>query len=212
MTKNKITLYVDSQFLSPYAMSVFVTLKEKNIPFEIDKIDLGAKENLLESYAILSLTCRVPTLSHGSFCLSESSAISEYLEELSPAHDYMSVYPSDLQDKARARQIQAWLRSDLTAIREERSTEVVFCSKKGNPLSEVARKSAIKLFAAVDNLLQDGAENLFSQWCIADTDLALMLNRLIMNGDDVPEKLVDYANTQWQRASVQQWVNLERTI
>jgi glutathione S-transferase len=52
--------------------------------------------------------------------------------------------------------------------------------------------------------------NLFGEWSIADVDLALMLNRLILNGDRVPAALVDYAQRQWQRPSVQAWVNLPR--
>ncbi len=56
MGNEKIILYADSQFLSPYVMSVFVTLKEKGIPFQIRKIDLNAKENNQPDYANISLT------------------------------------------------------------------------------------------------------------------------------------------------------------
>ncbi|MGV8577848.1 glutathione transferase, partial [Pseudomonas aeruginosa] len=48
----------------------------------------------------------------------------------------------------------------------------------------------------------------FREWCIADTDLALMLNRLVMHGDPVPERLRHYAHKQWQRPSVQAWLAL----
>jgi glutathione S-transferase len=34
----------------------------------------------------------------------------------------------------------------------------------------------------------------------------MMLNRLILNGDEVPQKLKDYAAGQWQRPSVRQWL------
>jgi len=51
---------------------------------------------------------------------------------------------------------------------------------------------------------------LFGSWSIADVDLALMLNRLALNGDAVPEKLAEYARRQWQRPSVQEWVSLKR--
>jgi len=37
-----------------------------------------------------------------------------------------------------------------------------------------------------------------------------MLNRLVLNGDNVPASLRDYAKAQWERASVQAWVNLVR--
>jgi glutathione S-transferase len=35
-----------------------------------------------------------------------------------------------------------------------------------------------------------------------------MLNRLVLNGDEVPQPLADYAAFQWQRASVQRYVAL----
>ena len=210
--KGNITLYVDSQFISPYAMSVFVTLKEKNIPFQIRKINLKAKENSHTDYANISLTQRVPTLTHGDFHLSESSAISEYLDEIYPAPIHSTVYPEDVYLKARARQIQAWIRSDFFPIREERSTEVVFGKPTNKSLSEAAKLDAARLFAAADSLIKNSAEYLFNDWCIADTDLALMLNRLVFNGDDVPNKLMDYACRQWQRPSVQLWVNQERSL
>ncbi len=41
MNNEHFKLYTDSQFLSPYAFTVFVGLHEKQIPFEIATIDLG---------------------------------------------------------------------------------------------------------------------------------------------------------------------------
>ncbi|MCG8363546.1 MAG: glutathione transferase [Pseudanabaenales cyanobacterium] len=212
MPEHDFKLYVDSQFISPYAMSVFVTLIEKGVPFEIQTVNLEAKENQQADYSNLSLTCRVPTLTHGDFQLSESSAISEYLEELLSPGQYAQVYPSDIHGRARARQIQAWLRSDFMSLRKERSTEVIFFKPTNKSLSESAQALADKLFAAVDSLLEDNALNLFGEWCIADADLALMLNRLVLNGDEVPEKLIAYTQHQWKRASVQLWVNQKRSL
>ncbi|MEX3853169.1 glutathione transferase [Paraburkholderia sp. BR10923] len=207
MPQDRLHLYTDTQFASPYAMSVFVTLREKRLPFDLSTIDLASKANLAADYAALSMTQRVPTLIHEDFALSESSAITEYLEDTFPD---TPVYPQDRRLRARARQVQAWLRSDLLPIREERSTEVIFYGSSGGPLSSRAQEAAQKLFAAADALLPANSPNLFGEWCIADMDLALMLNRLVLNGDLVPHKLKDYATQQWQRASVQQWVQLER--
>jgi glutathione S-transferase len=207
---NQLTLYIDSNFVSPYAMSAFVSLQEKGLPFGVQRLNLAARENYAAGYRASSLTCRVPTLIHGDFNLSESSAISEYLEERFPSPQYAAIYPRDMRARARARQIQAWLRSDLMPIRQERSTEVVFFKPTDKPLSPEAKASAEKLFVAADALLASGAENLFGDWCIADTDLALMLNRLVMNGDAVPERLAAYARQQWQRPSVQLWVKQGR--
>ena len=120
------------------------------------------------------------------------------------------MYPADVQQRARARQVQAWLRSDLLPIRQERSTLVVFCGQKRPPLSAEAQAAATKLISAAQALLADNREYLCGQWSIADVDLAVMLNRLILNGDAVPAQLVAYAQRQWQRPSVREWVELRR--
>ena len=39
-------------------------------------------------------------------------------------------------------------------------------------------------------------------------DLAIMLQRLIKSGDEVPQRLKDYADGQWQRPAVQDWLKL----
>ena len=125
----------------------------------------------------------MPTLVHGEFALSESSAIDEYIEDAFPG---APLYPRDPRQKARARQVQAWLRSDLMPIRVERDTEVVFLRKPVAALSAAGEAAAAKLFAAAEAWLPAGAGHLCDDWCIADVDLALMLNRLVLNGDAVP--------------------------
>lgn len=206
---SNIILYVDKTLTSPYAMSVYVTLLEKHLPFSIDMVDLDAGANLVPPYRDLGLTGRVPTLVHGDFVLSESTAITEYLDERFPAPEFAFVLPRDLRQRAQARQIQAWLRSDLMPLRSERSTDVIFVDPVARSLTPEGEASARRLIRIAERLI-DGA-NLFGDWCIADTDLALMLNRLIKNGDPVPQKLKDYADAQWQRESVQKWVSLPRT-
>ena len=207
MSQGPLHLYVDSLFTSPYAMSVFVALREKGLAFETLTLDLDAGQTQAADYAQRSLTQRVPTLVDGDFALSESSAITEYLDQ---AYPETSLYPADVQQRARARQVQAWLRSDLLPIRQERSTLVVFCGQKRPPLSAEAQAAATKLISAAQALLADNREYLCGQWSIADVDLAVMLNRLILNGDAVPAQLVAYAQRQWQRPSVREWVELRR--
>jgi len=99
------------------------------------------------------------------------------------------VYPADPKQRARARQVQAWLRSDLLPIRQERSTLVVFYGQKMPPLSPLAEAAAHRLIGAAQVLLAGNPAYLFGEWSIADVDLAVMLNRLILNGDPVPAGL-----------------------
>jgi glutathione S-transferase len=202
-----LSLAVDAEFLSPYAMSAFVALHETALRFELVTVDLARNAQHDPAYAAASLTGKVPMLVHDGFSLSESSAIAEYLDEVFPERP---IYPRDRRQRARARQVQAWLRSDLMPVRQERSTEVVFRAPVSRPLSAEAAKAADKLFFIADRLLPDGAPNLFGTWSIADLDLTLMLNRLVMNGDPVPERLADYAREQWCRSAAQLWVKLDR--
>lgn len=208
MSQPAITLWSDANYFSPYVLSVYVALKEKGLNFTLQTINLAAGQNVQPGWIGYNLTRRVPVLAVDDFVLSESSAIAEYLEERFAPPVWERIYPLDVEKRARARQIQAWIRSDFIPIREERPTDVVFAGVKKPPLSPDALKSAEKLIATAQALLPPGQQNLFGEWCIADTDLALMLNRLILNGDEVPERLQEYAAFQWQRASVQLFIAL----
>ncbi|MFL6698588.1 MAG: glutathione transferase [Vitreoscilla sp.] len=204
---DSLILFVDAQYASPYALSAYVALTAKQVRFELRTVDLSAGANHAPEYAGLSVTRRVPTLVHGDFALSESSAIDEYIEDAYPG---APLYPRVPKQKARARQVQAWLRSDLMPIRIERPTEVVFYGDRRPALSAAGEAAAAKLFAAAESLLPAGNDHLFGDWCIADVDLALMLNRLVLNGDAVPARLVDYANRQWAHPAVRRWAGFER--
>jgi glutathione S-transferase len=207
MIVSRFSLYVDARYTSPFALSVYVALKEKSLAFELLPLDLAKAEHCAAGLAVKLPTQRVPTLVHDDFVLAESTAITEYLEERFPEP---ALYPIEPQARARARQVQAWLRSDLMALRQERPTEVIFKGERQGALSPQAQAAANKLFAFADSLLPSGAVDLFGQWTLADLDLATMLNRLVSHGDPVPARLADYTLAQWQRPSVQAWVGLTR--
>ncbi|MFY3136630.1 glutathione transferase [Achromobacter xylosoxidans] len=198
------TLYVDSLFLSPYAMSAYVALTEKQLPFEVRLIDLDAGEQRMQPYQCRALTARVPALTHGDFNLTESTAITEYLEDMHPAPACPALYPAQPRERARARQLQAWLRSDLGALRQERPTESVFCGDAGQPLSDAGHAAAAKLIHVAGALIGAGQASLFDDWCIADLDLAVALRRLWQDG--LPDPLRAYVEIQWQRPSVRKWL------
>jgi glutathione S-transferase len=86
----------------------------------------------------------------------------------------------------------------------------VFLGARAPALSAAAQGAAAKLFAVADALLPAGQDNLCGQWCLADVDLALMLQRLVHHGDEVPVRLADYARRQWAHPALRQWVGFER--
>jgi glutathione S-transferase len=207
-------LYGNTTWTSPYVLSCFVALREKGLAFDTSVVALDRGEQHDPAFSRSSLTARVPVLVDGDLTLSESSALVEYLEDAYPPPGHAPVLPAGVRERARARQIMAWVRSDLGPIREERSAEWVFYPHSElspfAPLSAAGRRSAEKLFAAADQLVPANEGPLFGAWCIADTDLAMMLQRLVKCGDDVPRRLRAYAEAQWQRPAVREFCGQKR--
>ena len=115
-----IVLYVDGFWNSPYAFSVFVCLKEKGLPFETARGEparAGAED------------AGVPgEVAHGARPGAGARGVPAVRVERDrrvPGGDVRAAaLPGDAAgraaDRARARQIMAWIRSDLMPIREER--------------------------------------------------------------------------------------------
>jgi glutathione S-transferase len=204
--RGNLLLLGNSTWTSPYVLSCFVALREKGVAFDVNDVALHTGAHFEAAFAAQSLTARVPVLVDGDLTLSESSAIVEYLEDRYPPPQHPRVLPEALRARARARQVMAWVRSDLMAIREERSAEYVFYThdrlRAFAPLSAAALRATAKLLGAADRLVPPDAGPLFGAWCIADTDLAMMLQRLVKTGHDVPSRIRDYAERQWQRPAV----------
>ena len=195
---SQVTLYVDRFWISPYAFSAFVALEEKGVRFDSVEVSLGDAEHKTRAFAERFITGRIPAIVHDGFGLAESSAIAEYVDE---TFDGPRLFPADPHERARARQIMSWVRSDLIALREERPTSTMFYERAKKPLSKKGEAAADKLIEVCSRLVDFGATSLFKTWPIVDADLGFMLHRLILNGDPVPDHLRDYARAQWERPS-----------
>jgi len=200
-----LVLHGNKGWTSPYVFSCFVTLREKGLPFEVRLVDLGAREHDQPGYRDPSVTGRVPALQHGDFWLAESSAIDEYLEEAFPPPAYPRLYPADLKERARVRMVQALVRSDFMPVRAERSTGTIFAGERAAPLSAEARAAADRLARIAGSLVAPG-RFIASHFTPADADLALMLMRLVGNGDAMPKPLAAWAREIFARPSVAAWL------
>ena len=201
-------LYAEPLWISPYVFSSFVALREKRLAFDVTEVSLVDLAHREPAYRDRSVTARVPALEHDGFWLAESSAIAEYLEETFPQD--ARLFPAAARDRARARQLMAWLRSDLSALREERSTASMIYDHATAPLSAAAAADADKLLRVADALLPAGGGPLFGNWCLADAELAFMLHRLILNGDAVPARVEAYATAELARPSARAFMEHPR--
>ena len=204
-----LTLYAESGWVSPWVFHVMTALEEKRLPYQLELVPLPIPPDtkaMLEERAGLG---KVPVLAHGELWLTESLAISEYLAETFPFPEYPRLFPADLAERARARQIMSYLRTDLFALREARPTSSVFGTPATEPLGDQAATQAAHLVALATKLLAPGRTTLFAAWCLADADLALASMRLITSGDPVPAVVRAHAEAQWRRPSLRAF--LDRT-
>jgi glutathione S-transferase len=211
---SRLILYGNAMWSSPYVLSCFVGLTEKKVPFEVRTVALDEGAQRAPDYVRTSFTARVPALVDGDFTLSESSAIIEYLEDKWPGPEHPPLLPPNIEARARARQIMAWVRSDLGPLREERSSEYVFFPLPAlpapKPLSPAAKQAVEKLVGFAERVVPADGGTLFGDWCIADTDLAMMLQRLVKTTEPLPPRLRAFAEREWQRPSVRAFLEAER--
>jgi glutathione S-transferase len=203
----ELTLYADSTWQSPWVFHAMVALEELRVPYKLEALPMPLTEEKRSELRARALLPKVPCLADGEVWLTESSAISEYLAERFPAPAHPRIFPADIGERARARQILSWLRTSLFSLREDRPTTSVFQRPVTKPMSEKARVDASDLLAVAQQAIAPGRTTLFAEWCIADADLALMLMRLVANNEPtVPQRIVDYALAQWGRASIRRFL------
>lgn len=202
----ELTLYVDSSFMSPWVFHAFAALEEKQLAYELVATPLPMPEPLKSEATTKGLHSKVPLLVHGELWLTESLAISEYLAETFPTPGHPRLFPADLGERARARQVMSWLRTSLMALRSDRPTSSVFGRPTVRPMSEKGKEDAAELLRVATALVPPKATQMFKDWSIADIDLSLALMRLVASQDHVPENLIAYALAQWDRRSVKRFL------
>ncbi len=206
--QHQLTLFGETLWLSPYVLSSFVALTEKELPFELHGVALWEGEHLEAAYRDASLTAKVPSLDHNGFRIAESSAIAEYLDEAFFGHG-RPLFPKDVQNRARARQLMAWLRSDLMALRDECPTVTIFYDYNAKPLTPAGQRDVDKLLRIATALVRAN-QSLFGDWSLVDIELALMLQRLLSNGINIPSALHAYAEREWHRPSARIYIDRPR--
>lgn len=201
-----LTLYGDANWESPWVFHVMVALDELKLRYNLEPLKFPIANEIKTQLRAHAYLPKTPCLAHGSFWLTESSAISEYLAETFAPPTHPRIMPASIEERARARQVMSWLRTTFMGLREDRPTSSVFKRPVTNALSEKGKKDGEELIAIALQLIPEGRTTLFTDWSIADVDLALMLNRLVANSDPVPQRLIDYAMAQWGRQSVRKYL------
>lgn len=203
MSGPELVLYVDDGLISPWVIHALVALEEKELSYQVERRALPLSEADKATLLEHALIAKVPILVHDELWFSESLAISEYLAEVFFFPNHPRLFPRDLRQRARARQIMVWLRTDLHTLRHERPTSSVFGEAKIAPLSRAAETEAQQLLAVAERVISPATLSIGDQWTIADCDLALALSRLIRNHYPVSDLVRSYVEATWGRPSLQ---------
>jgi len=200
------TLYMDAFWASPFDFSVFVALREKQIEFGVARAILRSGQGLPAGIRQRTVTGRVPALQHGNFWLSESLAIVEYLDELYPPPASTALIPTQPRQRARARQIMAWVRTELMDLRRQRpSWRILYPAPPPEPLGQQAQREADELVEAAERLLTSPDLDFPAEWCMAHADLTFVLLRLVRTGHELPAVITDFVEQQLHRPSVAEY-------
>jgi glutathione S-transferase len=205
-----LVLHVEAHWTSPWVCAVHVVLREKGLPFTTSIAMMGVGVGVVDAMHARTLTGTAPVLQHGAFWLAESLAIVEYLEEQFPEPRML---PADVRDRARVRQLMAWMRHEHEPLRRERPTERIMYPVIGElpPLSAAAQRAADDLVRVTTRLGADARGHVIGgRFGVIDVELAFSLMRLIATGIAVPAPLAAYAAAVWARPSVDEFVTHQR--
>jgi glutathione S-transferase len=94
--------------ISVYTRIARIALEEKGIDYELEEVDIFADAGPPADYLALNPFATIPCMLHGDFVLYETSAITHYIDEITPT---VSLQPSMPIERARMNQIIGMLDS-----------------------------------------------------------------------------------------------------
>jgi glutathione S-transferase len=78
------------------------------------------------------------------------------------------------------------------------------------PPSKACARDIEKLLRVSDQLIPASGGPVFGDWALVDSELAFMLHRLILTGEDIPARIRAWATEQWKRPSVRAFIEHPR--
>jgi len=205
-----LTLYVDGYFVNQWDASCVTALEEKQLVYSKARALLRDGGGVPPALVSRTNVSRVPALQHGDVWLAESSAIIEYLEDVFPPPAYPRLLPADTYARAKARQLMAFVRADVWALRTERSWWMcVYPEPNPPPMSRACEREARELVALTERLLAAGDMEP-AHWNMAHADLALTLLRLDRTGYPLPDRVKAFVDSAVSRPSMRVYLEHPR--
>jgi glutathione S-transferase len=196
-----IKLYIGNKRYSSWSLRPWLILKYFNIPFE-EQVILLDKPDTLKNILATSPSGKVPCLTENSILIWDSLAIAEYLNEKYPEKQ---MWPSDLQERARARSISCEMHSGFLDMRKHMSHDLQ--KRLTNFDSSACDKDIARIKSIWSECLQNSkGPFLFKNFSIADAMFAPVVNRFISYGIPIEPTIENYVNHIRQLPAHQQWI------
>jgi glutathione S-transferase len=201
-----LTLHTEAFWVSPWDCSVFVALREKGLEFSTTIVTLREGMGLVTQVQEQTVTGSAPALQHGDFWVAESLAIVEYLEDAFPPPGHPRIFPADVRERARARQIMTFLRLAFRVLQNERPSQLIFYPETPPPLTANGERNAAELLQLAERLGVGASGRIFAEPCLADVELAFALMRLVVSAHPIAAPVRAFAEAVWARPAVREFV------
>jgi glutathione S-transferase len=205
-------LYLGNKNYSSWSLRAGLLLAQADIPHEQINLlfgDLGPDSVFRREISRVSPAARVPVLFDGDIVVWDSLAIAEYVAELFPEKQ---LWPTDRENRARARSLCAEMHSGFTAIRTLFPMNIEFRAPEIGPRVLAERSDAQSELTRLDAILagelaRSGGPLLFgAAFGIADAYFAPIASRIRSYGLPVSDASSAWVEHIHQLPAMQAWV------
>ena len=159
-------------------------IEETGIEYEHVKTNFG-EESKADEYLDINPNGRIPALVDGDLKLFESMAINLYLTK----HYAGDLYPTNLNDEAKANQWSVWAISEIEPLQMQIVIQKFFVpkDKQDQAVIDQASKGLVRPLKVLDHALRDSDYLLGEKFSVADLNVAgVMLLLKAVNFDFDP--------------------------
>ena len=159
-------------------------IEETGIEYEHVKTNFG-EESKADEYLEINPNGRIPALIDGDLKLFESMAINLYLTK----HYAGDLYPTNLNDEAKANQWSVWAISEIEPLQMQIVIQKFFVpkDKQDQAVIDQASKGLVRPLKVLDHALRDSDYLLGEKFSVADLNVAgVMLLLKAVNFDFDP--------------------------
>lgn len=200
-----LKLIIGNKNYSSWSLRPWLLLKYFEIPFTEVLIPLyqgDYKKRILE----YSSAGKVPALISGELVIGESLAIMEYLAEI---FSEKKMWPSDREDRARARAICHEMHAGFVELRKSMPMNIrgSYPGKGRTPQVESDIARIDEIFSRCRREFEPKGKFLFGHFTIADAMFAPVVTRFATYGVRLSMVSQEYADTIRQLPAMKEWSN-----